>query len=65
LNAYVGPTLWDYFGRLVARLGEAGFAGTLLVMQSNGGVVTPEAAAQKAAMTLLSGPAAGPGAGIR
>jgi N-methylhydantoinase A len=33
-------------------------------MQSNGGVVTPEAAMDKAAMTLLSGPAAGPGAGI-
>jgi len=64
LNAYVGPTLWDYFGRIVTRLGEAGFTGALLIMQSNGGVVTPEAAARKAAMTLLSGPAAGPGAGI-
>jgi N-methylhydantoinase A len=64
LNAYVGPVLHRYLERLVARLQEQGFEGTLLIMQSNGGVVTPEAAMNKAAMTLLSGPAAGPGAGI-
>jgi len=64
LNAYVGPVLHRYLQRLVARMKEQGFKGTLLIMQSNGGVVTPEAAMDKAAMTLLSGPAAGPGAGI-
>jgi N-methylhydantoinase A len=64
LNAYVGPVLHRYFDRLVARLKELGFGGTLLIMQSNGGVVTPLAAMNKAAMTLLSGPAAGPGAAI-
>jgi N-methylhydantoinase A len=64
LNAYVGPALFSYFNRLVERLQDKGFAGTLLIMQSNGGVVTPEAATHKAAITLLSGPAAGPGAGI-
>jgi N-methylhydantoinase A len=64
LNAYVGPVLHRYLQRLVARINEQGFKGTLLIMQSNGGVVTPEAAMDKAAMTLLSGPAAGPGAGV-
>jgi N-methylhydantoinase A len=64
LNAYVGPVLHRYLEHLLERLGEHRFEGTLLIMQSNGGVVTPQAAMEKAAMTLLSGPAAGPGAGV-
>lgn len=64
LNSYVGPVLRRYLRSLVGRLKEAGFKGTLLIMQSNGGVVSPEAAAERAAATLLSGPAAGPVAGI-
>ncbi|MFO1298601.1 MAG: hydantoinase/oxoprolinase family protein [Rubrivivax sp.] len=64
LNAYVGPKLGAYLDRLVQRLGEAGFGGLLLIMQSNGGVITPKAAREKAALTLLSGPAGGPGAGL-
>jgi N-methylhydantoinase A len=63
LNAYAGPILKSYIEALLRRLGEQGFAGVLLIMQSNGGVTTPEAARDLAAMTLLSGPAAGPGAG--
>ena len=43
---------------------EIGFAGVLLIMQSNGGVVSPEVARDRAAVTLLSGPAAGPSAGM-
>lgn len=64
LNSYVGPVLRRYLHSLVSRLKEAGFAGTLLIMQSNGGVVDPEIAAERAAVTLLSGPAGGPVAGI-
>ncbi len=64
LNAYVGPKLKHYLEQLVGRLGEAGFAGLLLIMQSNGGVISPQAAREKAALTLLSGPAGGPGAGL-
>ena len=60
LNAAVGPILKHYLERLTARLEEAGFGGVLLVMQSNGGVCAPQAAVDKAASTLLSGPAAGP-----
>jgi len=64
LNSYVGPVLRRYLQSLVVRLKEAGFGSTLLVMQSNGGVVSPEITVEKAANTLLSGPAAGPVAGI-
>ncbi|MBK9360217.1 MAG: hydantoinase/oxoprolinase family protein [Rubrivivax sp.] len=64
LNAYVGPKLGRYLDRLVARLDDAAFGGLLLIMQSNGGVITPQAARDKAALTLLSGPAGGPGAGL-
>lgn len=64
LNAAVGPILKRYLDRLTARLDDAGFAGALLIMQSNGGVCAPEVAAERAATTLLSGPAAGPVAGL-
>jgi N-methylhydantoinase A len=64
LNAYVGPKLGHYLEHLVERLGGAGFGGLLLIMQSNGGVISPQAAREKAALTLLSGPAGGPGAGL-
>ena len=64
LNAYVGPKLGHYLDQLVGRLAGAGFGGLLLIMQSNGGLITPQAAREKAAMTLLSGPAGGPGAGL-
>ena len=64
LNSYVGPKLSSYLENLLRRLGEVGFGGILLIMQSNGGVVSPEAAREQAAVTLLSGPAAGPGAGL-
>jgi len=64
LNAAVGPILKRYLDRLTARLADSGFAGVLLIMQSNGGVTAPEHAAHRAATTLLSGPAAGPVAGL-
>ncbi len=64
LNSYIGPILNKYLEKLTARLDENGFNGILLIMQSNGGVMTPETARKSAALTLLSGPAAGPGAGL-
>lgn len=64
LNASVGPILKRYLSRLSARLLENGFAGIFLIMQSNGGVTTPESVTELAASTLLSGPAAAPMAGI-
>lgn len=64
LNSYVGPVLSRYLDSLLVRLREAGFSGVLLIMQSNGGVVAPGVARDRAAVTLLSGPAAGPSAGM-
>jgi N-methylhydantoinase A len=64
LNSYVGPKLNHYLAQLVQRLSGSGFKGALLIMQSNGGVMSPEIARTHAALTLLSGPAGGPGAGL-
>ena len=64
LNSYVGPILKGYLISLNQKLDSIGFEGVLLIMQSNGGVVSPEIAMDNAAVTLLSGPAAGPVAGI-
>ena len=64
LNSYVGPKLNHYLDQLVGRLKDIGFKGLLLIMQSNGGVISPQLAREKAALTLLSGPAGGPVAGL-
>ena len=64
LNSYVGPILKSYLTSLIEKMKDTGFEGVLLIMQSNGGVVSPQIAMEKAAATLLSGPAAGPVAGI-
>ena len=64
LNSYVGPKLNRYLDQLVNRLSSGGFRGVLLIMQSNGGVISPQLARKQAALTLLSGPAGGPTAGL-
>jgi N-methylhydantoinase A len=64
LNAYVGPIITRYLEALVRRLDELRFGGVLLVMQSNGGVATPAEVSERAALSLLSGPASGPTAGL-
>jgi len=64
LNSYIGPKLSHYLDQLLERLKGITFDGILLIMQSNGGVMTPQVARDNAALTLLSGPAGGPGAGM-
>lgn len=64
LNAGVGPILARYLSNLTRQLDGAQFGGTLLIMQSNGGVASPATVSRLAAMTLLSGPAAAPAAGL-
>ena len=64
LNAYVAPIVTRYMTSLRTRLRDIGFDGVLLLMQSNGGVASPEQFAQRAALSLLSGPASGPTAGL-
>jgi len=63
-NACVGPVLRRYIESLLKMLSEKGFKGVLLIMQSNGGMMSPEVAMDFAVNTLLSGPAGGPKAGI-
>jgi N-methylhydantoinase A len=64
LNAYVGPIISQYLEALTTRLADLRFGGTLLIMQSNGGVATPAEISERAALSLLSGPASGPTAGL-
>jgi len=63
VNAYIGPVVANYLDKLTEKLSGIDFTGTLLIMQSNGGVVTPEIVKKSPAVTVLSGPAAGPTAG--
>ncbi len=64
LNAYVGPILSRYLDALLKKLKDVSYRGVLLIMQSNGGVTSPDQATSMAAATLLSGPAGGPVAGV-
>ncbi len=59
VNAYVGPVLARYLGRLEARLAEAGYRGPTLIIQSHGGVAPIAEAGRLAAGAVLSGPAGG------
>ena len=59
LNAYLQPVVADYLDRLEAGLSAHSFTGQLLIVQSNGGVMTIETAKQRPVRTALSGPAAG------
>jgi N-methylhydantoinase A/oxoprolinase/acetone carboxylase beta subunit len=54
VNAYVTPLIDRYLGRLAENL-----AGTLSIMQSNGGSISASLARAQAVRTVLSGPAAG------
>ncbi len=59
VNAYVGPVVAGYLGRLSGRLAEAAYTGPLFIMLSHGGVAPVEEAIRLAAATVLSGPAGG------
>jgi N-methylhydantoinase A len=59
LNAYLQPVVASYLDRLDEGLASTGFAGELLIVQSNGGVMSVDAARNFPVRTALSGPAAG------
>jgi N-methylhydantoinase A len=59
LNAYLQPHVGDYLERLEDGLRVDGFAGEVLMVQSNGGVMSVEEARAVPVRTALSGPAAG------
>lgn len=64
VGAYGGPIFSSYIDRLEAGLREQGFGGNLVLIQSNGGIQDIAAAKRNPVSTLLSGPAAGPAAGV-
>lgn len=64
MNSYVAPIIARYMRSLTDHLTVGGFDGVLLLMQSNGGVTTPDQMTRSAVLSLLSGPASGPGAGL-
>lgn len=59
LNAYLRPVVATYLDHLETGLERAGFDQPLLVMQSNGGMLTAAEAGRHPASLLESGPAAG------
>ena len=59
LNAYLQPPIGDYLERLEAGLRQGGFGGEILILQSNGGVMSVDVARSFPIRTALSGPAAG------
>ena len=59
LNAVLQPVLSHYLGTLEETLTEKGFLGQVLIVQSNGGVMSINNAKALPIKTALSGPAAG------
>ena len=64
INAFVGPRVRGYIGRLDDGLPAAGVTSGLHVMQSNGGTATPAQAIARPATLLLSGPVGGVVGGV-
>jgi N-methylhydantoinase A len=59
VDAYVGPRVESYLKRLEGKLREGGYAHDLLIMQSNGGIMTADFMAKRAVASLGSGPTGG------
>ncbi|GAB2897124.1 hydantoinase/oxoprolinase family protein [Paraburkholderia jirisanensis] len=59
LNASLQPVVGSYLTRLAGDLNAHGFSGELLVVQSNGGIMSRHTACDMPVRTALSGPAAG------
>lgn len=59
LNAYLQPPVAHYLGRLEDRIAEQSEDTEILIVQSNGGVMSVDTAKSRPIRTALSGPAAG------
>ncbi|MBW4090388.1 MAG: hydantoinase/oxoprolinase family protein [Proteobacteria bacterium] len=59
VNAYLGPVMHGYIGRLGARLAGLGLRVAPHITQSNGGVIGFDRASRQAVRTVLSGPSTG------
>lgn len=62
VNAWIAPKVVGYLERLDQLLQAAGLKQSILLVQSNGGVVSAREAAERPVNLALSGPAAGVGA---
>jgi len=58
-NAYIGPRVKTYIGEIEAHAKKAGFDGSLLIVQSTGGLYDATQAKEQCVRMLESGPAAG------
>jgi N-methylhydantoinase A len=59
LNAFVGPRVQAYLGRLEHHLRDGQFPGKLNIMRSNGGVMSVRLAQEQPVSMMESGPVAG------
>ncbi|QIB66113.1 hydantoinase/oxoprolinase family protein [Kineobactrum salinum] len=59
LNCHIQPPVNDYLTTLVNELAHQGYQKPVAVMQSSGGVCSPEVASSKPVYTLMSGPSGG------
>ena len=59
INAYLGPIVKNYLDSLVSQLRESGTDSVVRIMQSNGGLMSAQRAAEAPVHILESGPAAG------
>ncbi len=59
MNAYIGPKSAEYVSRMQARLTEDRFTGRFLIMQSNGGAMSPDLAKTLPVAMMESGPVGG------
>ncbi|HTY54993.1 MAG TPA: hydantoinase/oxoprolinase family protein [Candidatus Binataceae bacterium] len=64
LSAYVGPVLGRYLTKVENYLRENGYRYNLLIMQLTGGSATVPEIEKRPVLTIGSGPAAGPAAGL-
>jgi len=58
-SVYITPRVRDYLSRLSESLRDAGLAVPLHITQSNGGAMIADSAADRAVLTLYSGPVGG------
>ena len=59
VDAYVGPRVESYLRNLSGALRDGGYARELMIMQSNGGIMTADFVARRPISALGSGPAGG------
>lgn len=65
LDAYVGPAVVGYLNRLMRRLGESHYRGTLWIMMMNGGIATFADACRNPVFQLVSGPVGGASGSVK